>query len=358
MAKKKDLKIAAKTAANSGALAKSQIKELKQAGVSKAKIASIKATNKQVNSTPEAQAAKEAKQAQAAADKQAAAAELLNQKKELAATGQPVQYGIKAQKAALTNYNNLVEQGVTDAVNPGKVGSFKNIMADGIVAKNELNKFAKKKGMSLMEAMQKIGSKGGTLSQKAIEKVKKEYEKKNMTSFGVLNPNAPKTKEGSLYDALNSIKFGKNNSSKDLMAQKGYNISNTFGTTGPGLQINQTPSQKNINKLPIGNNGGINSILGNNIANTPVVDDKATNQEDNNTGTTGPADPAGPADPTPTDSLSSLLVGGSNMGGGGGGGNATGVGKKKSKGKKSGLTGSTSMFARGKQAKLSNMMNI
>ena len=163
---KQDLKVAAKQSAKTGSLSQTQVRQLKDVGVKPANIQKIKSANTTARDSASNQTTSGQTQA--------------NQPKPL--TGNAVKdgrYGMGAQQAALDNYNSLVEQGVTDAFNPGKPGSRKNSMADGFFGKKELKAFADLKGIDASKARARLSNKGASFTGGANKLADSVYAKNN-----------------------------------------------------------------------------------------------------------------------------------------------------------------------------------
>ena len=200
--KTKKLKKKAQKQANSGNLSDRLVNRLTSAGVNQKAIDRFQSTNTAARS-----AASSASQPQ--------------QQTEKPLTGNPIKdgrYGYNAQKEAQKNYNTLTEQGVTDLVNPGNPGSYKNSMADGFFGKKELNKFANKKDLNRSQARRKITAKGGSLTAGANKAADKDFAKNNplLAMMLINNPNMDPSKNMGTGDKRNrELQIFKDSSSYD-----------------------------------------------------------------------------------------------------------------------------------------------
>lgn len=241
---KQEVKQAAKQSASTGSLTNKQINQLKDAGVKSSAISNIKTTNTQAktsNPNPSAPA-------------QQTQNNNTNKTPNAISDGR---YGLGAQKAAAQNYQGLVDQGNTDAFNPGKAGSRMNIMADGFVGKKELNKFANLKDIDASQARKRLSSKGAAFTAGA--------NKRADTVFGKNNPFlSMMIGSGSGYEGLISAaqSSGKARQMQIAKDSRAFDYKNRL----PDEVFRFRPESGMQGDRPMPDVGRLNQIFGNPIA--------------------------------------------------------------------------------------------
>lgn len=331
MANKKKLKAKAREQAKTGNLSSKLVTRLEAAGVKQSNV------NKIRNANQAGARAASSPQQQSQSQPQAQAKPL---------TGNPIKdgrYGIGAQKAAQKNYKALVEQGSTDAFNPGKPGSYKNSMADGFVGKKELNKYANRKDIDASKARRRLTSKGASFTAGANKLADGVFAKNNpllammigtgSNPYGVMSGgtgNKKRDLERSLYTG--SSKYDYKNRLKDEVF--------TF-----------RPNGEPVGRRPYPNADRLNSIFGNTDATTTNTNNtNTTNTNDTNTDNTNDTNTAVTPDEVVPETMSTDLGAGMMSGGGMGLMGATKLGRAKSRLQRLGILGKgTGLLGRGLQ---------
>jgi len=187
-------------------------------------------------------------------------------------------YGVQAQKAARDNYNALVEQGITDAFNPGRPGSAKNVMADGFVGGKELKKFANRKDIDLSQARNRLSKKGAAFTAGANKKADAVFSSNNPFLAMLINSNI-----GEKGLLMNAGKGSKNRQMQIFKDSSGYDYKNRI----PGDVFTFRPKAGMAGRPAVANIGRLNDIFGNPIAEVENTNNNTdnTNIDDGNAGT-------------------------------------------------------------------------
>jgi len=290
---KQEVKQAAKQSASTGSLTNKQINQLKDAGVKSSAISNIKTTNSQAktsNPNPSAPA-------------QQPQNNNTNKTPNAITDGR---YGLGAQRAAAQNYQGLVEQGNTDAFNPGKPGSRMNIMADGFVGKKELNKFANLKDIDASQARKRLSSKGAAFTAGANKRADTVFGKNN--PFLSMMIGSGSADEGLISAAQSSGKARQMQIAKDSRA---FDYKNRL----PDEVFRFRPESGMQGDRPMPDVGRLNQIFGNPLVVEQQTDPKTEPDDkkdpDPKKDPVDPIDPIDPVDPvTSTDPGSGMMAGG------------------------------------------------
>ena len=317
---KQELKIAAGKSAKTGSLSQKQVTQLRKADVKQANIQKIRSAN----TTARNSASNQANSGQPET----------SQPKPL--TGNAVKdgrYGIGAQKEARQNYNSLVEQGATDAFNPGRPGSRANIMADGFVGKKELNKFAKSKDIDASRARKRLASKGASFTAGANRRADSVFSKNNPMLQMMIN---------SGFDYSAGLGKGKQRQLQIFKDSSSFDYSNKL-PSGEVFEFRKKYGM--VGDKPNPDIERLDKIFGNPDATTLPIndDDNGTNGGENNGGpTVGPTIP-----PEETEDDAGV---GQMSGGGMGAMGATKLGRARSRLQRLGIIGrGTGLLGRGLQ---------
>jgi len=256
---KQSVKQAAKASAASGTLSQKQVSQMRSAGVQSSAVKKIQASNTkaQQSANPNAKTNAAGKSNQGSSGNN----NPLSQSR----------YGIGAQKAAAQNYSGLVEQGVTDAFNPGKPGSRANITADGFVGGKELGKFARLKDIDASQARKRLASKNAAFTASANKRADSVFSKNNPMLAMMINAG------GDNSFIANSLKgTGRGRQLQIFKDSSSYDYSNRI----PGDVFKFRPKGGIVERQPVPNTERLNNIFGNPMADTTTKPEETVTKEE------------------------------------------------------------------------------
>ncbi|AFK66475.1 hypothetical protein SYPG_00025 [Synechococcus phage S-CBP3] len=291
MANKKRLKAKAKEQAKAGNLSSKLVTRLESAGVKNSSV------NRLRNSNQAAQ-----RSASASTPTPTPARPTNNQNNKQSNPLSSSRYGVGAQKAARANYNALVEQGVTDAFNPGRPGSARNAMADGFVGGKELRKFANRKDIDQSQARKRLAKKGAAFTAGANKRADNAFAKSNpfLAQMLINNPD---------MNPMGMLGVGKNRS-RQLQIFKdssSYDYKNRI----PGDVFTFRPKAGMVDRPAVPDVGRLNDIFSNPIAGVDNIDNNTDNtNNDNGTAGTTELPPELPPEEEEVDPGAGMMAGG------------------------------------------------